>query len=154
MDKDYKLAEHLIAHLQQDEVLAAMVCPTVWDDQDQVDAINRSAIGQPGSVAVTPAGYVPLLEMGVDAPMVRMHALLAVSCFARTAGMPGGMPPLRCLSGMVGQALHAVRLWDPVVDRVCYDMPSVASVEDYDMTKSKLTGYRGRAVILYAPVNF
>ena len=135
MDKDYKLAEHLIAHLQQDEVLAAMVCPTVWDDQDQVDAINRSAIGQPGSVAVTPAGYVPLLEMGVDAPMV-------------------GMPPLRCLSGMVGQALHAVRLWDPVVDRVCYDMPSVASVEDYDMTKSKLTGYRGRAVILYAPVNF
>lgn len=67
MDKDYKLAEHLIAHLQQDEVLAAMVCPTVWDDQDQVDAINRSAIGQPGSVAVTPAGYVPLLEMGVDA---------------------------------------------------------------------------------------
>lgn len=42
----------------------------------------------------------------------------------------------------------------PVVDRVCYDMPSVASVEDYDMTKSKLTGYRGRAVILYAPVNF
>ena len=44
MDKDYKLAEHLIAHLQQDEVLAAMVCPTVWDDQDQVDAINRSAI--------------------------------------------------------------------------------------------------------------
>ena len=92
--------------------------------------------------------------MGVDAPMVRMHAVLAVSCFARTAGMPGGMPPLRCLSGMVGQALHAVRLWDPVVDRVCYDMPSVASVEDYDMTKSKLTGYRGRAVILYAPVNF
>ena len=111
-----------------------------------MDAINRSAIGQPGSVAVTPAGYVPLLEMGVDAPMVRMHAVLAVSCFARTA--------LRCLSGMVGQALHAVRLWDPVVDRVCYDMPSVASVEDYDMTKSKLTGYRGRAVILYAPVNF
>lgn len=49
MDKDYKLAEHLIAHLQQDEVLAAMVCPTVWDDQDQVDAINRSAIGQPGA---------------------------------------------------------------------------------------------------------
>ena len=120
----------------------------------KTSAINRSAIGQPGSVAVTPAGYVPLLEMGVDAPMVRMHAVLAVSCFARTAGMPGGMPPLRCLSGMVGQALHAVRLWDPVVDRVCYDMPSVASVEDYDMTKSKLTGYRGRAVILYAPVNF
>ena len=68
--------------------------------------------------------------------------------------MPGGMPPLRCLSGMVGQALHAVRTWDPVVDRVCYDMPSVASVEDYDMSKSKLTGFRGRAIILYAPVNF
>ena len=146
MDKDYKLAEHLIKHLQQDDVLAPMVCPTVWDDQDQVDAINRVAIGKPGSVAVTPAGYVPLLDMGVDAPMVRMHAVLAVSCFARTAGMPGGMPPLRCLSGMVGQALHAVR--------TCYDMPSVASVEDYDMSKSKLTGFRGRAIILYAPVNF
>ena len=38
MDKDYKLAEHLIKHLQQDDVLAPMVCPTVWDDQDQVDA--------------------------------------------------------------------------------------------------------------------
>lgn len=59
MDKDYKLAEHLIKHLQQDDVLAPMVCPTVWDDQDQVDAINRVAIGKPGSVAVTPAGYVP-----------------------------------------------------------------------------------------------
>lgn len=153
--KDYALAEHLIAHLQQDDVLAAMVCPTVWDDQDQVDAINRVAIGQPGSIAVTPAGYVPLLDIGGNAPMVRMQAVLAVSCFARTASsLPGGMPPLRCLSGMVGQALHAVRLWDPVVDRVCYDMPSVASVEDYDMSKSKLTGYRGRAVILYAPVNF
>ena len=83
MDKDYKLAEHLIAHLQQDDVLAPMVCPTVWDDQDQIDAINRAAMGRPGSVAVTPAGYVPLLEMGVNAPMVRMHAVLAVSCFAR-----------------------------------------------------------------------
>lgn len=154
MDKDYKLAEHLIAHLQQDAVLAAMVCPTVWDDQDQVDAINRVSIGQPGSIAVTPAGYVPLLDMGVDAPMVRMHAVLAVSCFARAAGMPGGMPPLRCMSSMTGRALHAVRLWDPVVDRVCYDMPAVASVEDYDMSKSKLTGFRGRAIILYAPVNF
>ena len=101
MDKDYKLAEHLIAHLQQDDVLAPMVCPTVWDDQDQIDAINRAAMGRPGSVAVTPAGYVPLLEMGVNAPMVRMHAVLAVSCFARDAGMPGGVPPLRCLSGMV-----------------------------------------------------
>lgn len=47
MDKDYKLAEHLIKHLQQDDVLAPMVCPTVWDDQDQVDAINRVAIGKP-----------------------------------------------------------------------------------------------------------
>ena len=28
MDKDYKLAEHLIKHLQQDDVLAPMVCPT------------------------------------------------------------------------------------------------------------------------------
>ena len=144
MDKDYKLAEHLIAHLQQDDVLAPMVCPTVWDEQEQIDAINRAAMGRPGSVAVTPAGYVPLLEMGVNAPMVRMHAVLAVSCFARDAGMPG----------MVGRTLHAVRLWDPVVDRVCYDTPSVASVEDYDMTKSRLTGFRGRAVILYAPVNF
>ena len=130
MDKDYKLAEHLIAHLQQDDVLAPMVCPTVWDEQEQIDAINRAAMGRPGSVAVTPAGYVPLLEMGVNAPMVRMHAVLAVSCFARDAGMPGGVP------------------------RVCYDTPSVASVEDYDMTKSRLTGFRGRAVILYAPVNF
>ena len=154
MDKDYKLAEHLIAHLQQDDVLAPMVCPTVWDEQEQIDAINRAAMGRPGSVAVTPAGYVPLLEMGVNAPMVRMHAVLAVSCFARDAGMPGGVPPLRCLSGMVGRTLHAVRRGDPVVDRVCYDTPSVASVEDYDMTKSKLTGFRGRAVILYAPVNF
>lgn len=64
------------------------------------------------------------------------------------------MPPLRCLSGMVGQALHAVRLWDPVVDRVCYDMPSVASVEDYDMTKSKLTGYPGPRRHPVRPVNF
>lgn len=154
MDKDYKLAEHLIAHLQQDKDLAAMVCPTVWDDQDQVDAINRVAIGKAGSVAVTPAGYVPLLDIQGNAPMVRMHTVLAVSCFARTAGMPGGMPPLRCMSVMVGQALRAVRKWDPVVDRVCYDTPMVASVEDYDMSKSKLTGYRGRAIILYAPVNF
>lgn len=154
MDKDYQLAEHLITHLQQDDVLAPMVCPTIWDDQDQVDAINRVAIGQPGSIAVTPAGYVPLLDIQGNAPLVRMHAVIAVSCFARTAGMPGGMPPLRYLSVMVGRALHAVRKWDPVVDRVCYDMPSVASVEDYDMTRSKLTGYRGRAVILYAPVNF
>lgn len=154
MDKDYKLAEHLIKHLQQDADLAAMVCPTVWDDQDQVDAINRVAIGKPGSVAVTPAGYVPLLEMGVDAPMVRIHSVLAVSCFACTTGMLGGMPPLRYLSVMVGRSLRAVRKWDPVVDRVCYDMPSLASVEDYDMSKSKLTGYRGKAIILYAPVNF
>ena len=70
MDKDYKLAEHLIAHLQQDDVLAPMVCPTVWDEQEQIDAINRAAMGRPGSVAVTPAGYVPLLEMGVNAPPV------------------------------------------------------------------------------------
>ena len=42
MDKDYKLAEHLIAHLQQDDVLAPMVCPTVWDEQEQIDAINRA----------------------------------------------------------------------------------------------------------------
>ena len=41
MDKDYKLAEHLIAHLQQDDVLAPMVCPTVWDEQEQIDAIRR-----------------------------------------------------------------------------------------------------------------
>lgn len=96
MDKDYKLAEHLIAHLQQDDVLAPMVCPTVWDEQEQIDAINRAAMGRPGSVAVTPAGYVPLLEMGVNAPMVRMHAVLAVSCLRGMPGMPGrrSSPPL------------------------------------------------------------
>ena len=82
MDKDYKLAEHLIKHLQQDDVLAPMVCPTVWDDQDQVDAINRVAIGKPGSVAVTPAGYVPLLDMGVWQPCATFIFVMAASaCF-------------------------------------------------------------------------
>ena len=44
MDKDYQLSEHLITHLQQDDVLAPMVCSTVWDDQDQIDSINRVAM--------------------------------------------------------------------------------------------------------------
>ena len=39
-------------------------------------------------------------------------------------------------------------------DKDVYKRQSVASVEDYDMSKSKLTGFRGRAIILYAPVNF
>lgn len=154
--RDYQLAEHLIKHLQQDADLADMVCPTVWDERDQVDALNLVAINQPGIIAVTPAGYVPLLDIQSGAPLVRMQAVLGVSCFCRAsaAGLPGGNPTLRQLSGMVSGVLRAGRLWDPVVDRVCYDQPAVAAVEDYDLAKSKLEGYRGRAVILYAPINF
>lgn len=49
MDKDYQLSEHLITHLQQDDVLAPMVCSTVWDDQDQIDSINRVAMASPAA---------------------------------------------------------------------------------------------------------
>ena len=153
--RDYQLAEHLIAHLMQDEVINDLVCGSVWDEQDQVDALQRVALGKPGSIAVTPAGFVPLLESGVQAPMVRLYAVLAVSCFVRASGaMPGGITSLRYLSRLTGRLLHLLRNWDPVMERICYDAPSVASVEDYDMSKSKLTGMRGKAVILYAPVNF
>ena len=40
MDKDYKLAEHLIKHLQQDDVLAPMVCPTAVADT-RLDVYKR-----------------------------------------------------------------------------------------------------------------
>lgn len=154
--RDYQLAEHLITHLQHDATLAPLVIPTVWDDQDQVDAITRAGLKLPGSIAVTPAGYVPLMDVQGAAPILRMHAVIAVSCLCRASaqGMKEGRSTLSYLAGMCSGVLRVVRRWSPDMERICYDAPTVAGVEDYDLTKTKLISYRGRAIIMYAPVNF
>ena len=147
---EYKLAEHLIAELRRDGVLAPYVYQQPWDRDEQAQALAMAAGQYSGTVAVVPQMPAPNNDdPDGKAGTLRARVAVAILC---TQNVPGGQTG-RQEASLLYKCLNAVLRWDVMDAGIPYTQPKIDSISELDLSAmpklANLSGVLIQASIIY-----